>query len=60
MPAVKFSARLDLEQIILFVDGHELTIFDCHIVDPVSALTSFGSWAYYPAVFSAQKGEYRQ
>jgi hypothetical protein len=24
MPAVKFSGRLDLEQIILFVDGHEL------------------------------------
>jgi hypothetical protein len=22
MPPVKFSARLDLEQIILFVDGH--------------------------------------
>jgi hypothetical protein len=24
MPAVKFSARLDLEQIILFLDGHKL------------------------------------
>jgi hypothetical protein len=22
MPAVKFSARLDLDQIILFLDGH--------------------------------------
>jgi hypothetical protein len=24
MPAVKFSARLDLDQIILFLDGHKL------------------------------------
>jgi hypothetical protein len=24
MPAVKFSTRLDLEQIILFLDGHQL------------------------------------
>ncbi|MEJ2660169.1 MAG: hypothetical protein P8Z73_05550, partial [Desulfobacteraceae bacterium] len=26
MPAVKFSARLDLDQIILFLDGHKLTV----------------------------------
>jgi hypothetical protein len=26
MPAVKFSARLDLEQIILFVDGHQFVV----------------------------------
>jgi hypothetical protein len=25
MPAVKFSARLDLEQIILFLIGHKLS-----------------------------------
>jgi hypothetical protein len=43
MPAVKFSTRLDLEQIILFLDGHQL--FDCMRVCP--ALTNLLSGMFY-------------
>jgi hypothetical protein len=33
MPAVKFFVRLDLDQIILFLDGHSLNMWSCAAID---------------------------
>jgi hypothetical protein len=33
MPAVEFFVRLDLDQIILFLDGHQLELIPCLQVD---------------------------